>query len=80
MWDYLEEFYTARNIKMKVERPLPNSLSLFDRAYICSEACRKGFLEGCRKIIGLHGCFLRGLIKGQVLYIVGRNAISQMNQ
>ncbi|XP_056174657.1 uncharacterized protein LOC115667281 isoform X2 [Syzygium oleosum] len=81
MYDYLGELYTsspASNFKMKVERPLPDSLPLFDRAYFCFDACMKGFLAGCRKIIRLDGCFLRGLIKGELLCAVGRDANNQM--
>ncbi|XP_019172994.1 PREDICTED: uncharacterized protein LOC109168426 [Ipomoea nil] len=36
------------------------------------------FLEGCRKVIGLDGCFLKGLLKGEILSAVGRNSNNQM--
>ena len=32
---------------------------MFMRFYVCFDACKKGFLAGCRKVIGLDGCFLR---------------------
>jgi hypothetical protein len=29
----------------------------FKRIYICLDALKKGFLAGCRKVVGLDGCF-----------------------
>ena len=34
---------------------------VFQRMYVCFEACKKGFLAGCRQVIGLDGCFFKGL-------------------
>nr|KAJ0205492.1 hypothetical protein LSAT_V11C500277710 [Lactuca sativa] len=31
-------------------------------------------MEGCRRIIGLDGCFLKGICKGELLCVVGRDA------
>ncbi|CAN1141718.1 hypothetical protein LINPERPRIM_LOCUS25646 [Linum perenne] len=39
--------------------------------YCCLEACKDGFLVGCRKIICIDGCFLKTLHGGQLLYAVG---------
>ncbi|KAL0423311.1 UNVERIFIED_CONTAM: hypothetical protein Sradi_0865900, partial [Sesamum radiatum] len=39
----------------------------------CLNGPREGFLEGCRPIIGLDGCFLKGLYKGQLLSTIGRD-------
>ena len=36
---------------------------LFHSFYICFSALKKGFIEGCRKCIGLDGCFLKGISK-----------------
>ena len=33
---------------------------------------------GCRKVIGLDGCFLKGTIKGELLTAMGRDANNQM--
>jgi hypothetical protein len=33
---------------------------VFQRFHICFDACRRGFLDGCRRIVGLNGCFLKG--------------------
>jgi hypothetical protein len=46
--------------------------------YICLDGCKKGFIAGCRRIVGLDGCFLKGPVKGQLLCAVGRDANNQM--
>lgn len=46
--------------------------------YICLTVIRELFREGCKKIIGLDGCFLKGLLKGQLLVAVGRDGNNQM--
>lgn len=44
----------------------------FLRLYVCFAACKQGFLSGCRKIIGVDGCHLKGFQKGgQLLSAVG---------
>lgn len=39
---------------------------------------RRGWLEGCRRIIGFDGCFLKGACKGDLLVGIGRNGNQQM--
>ncbi|KAK8603522.1 hypothetical protein V6N13_096000 [Hibiscus sabdariffa] len=34
---------------------------LFERFYICPQACKNSYKAGCRPIISLDGCFLKGL-------------------
>jgi hypothetical protein len=51
---------------------------IFQRIYICLEACKKGFMAGCRKVIGLDGCFFKGATNGELLCAVGRDANNQM--
>ncbi|XP_052477826.1 uncharacterized protein LOC128033774 [Gossypium raimondii] len=47
---------------------------LFQRLYICLEACKSGWLTGCRRIIGLDGCWLKGYYGGHLLAAVGVDA------
>nr|XP_025635544.1 uncharacterized protein LOC112729586 [Arachis hypogaea] len=54
--------------------PMPNSTVLFRRIYICLDACRKGFLAGCRPFINLDVTFLRGYYGGQLLTAVSQDA------
>ncbi|KAK5819438.1 hypothetical protein PVK06_024438 [Gossypium arboreum] len=44
---------------------------LFQRLYICLEACKSGWLTGCRRIIGLDGCWLKGYYGGHLLATIG---------
>jgi hypothetical protein len=59
---------------MKVERPTPGSQPMFQRLYLSLAAMKQGFLECCRPVIGLDGCFLKGPYKGTLLVAVGRDA------
>nr|GFA67358.1 hypothetical protein CTI12_AA105810 [Tanacetum cinerariifolium] len=42
------------------------------------ESSSASWLEGCRKVIGIDGCFLTHTCKGQLLTAVGRDANNQM--
>ncbi|KAK4390053.1 hypothetical protein Sango_2068600 [Sesamum angolense] len=46
---------------------------VLQRMYFCLKGMRDGFIEGCRPLIGLDGCFLKGLFKGQLLAAIGRD-------
>ena len=46
----------------------------FWRMYICLDACKRGFMAGCRKVVGLDGCFFKGATNGELLQAVGRDA------
>ena len=45
---------------------------------MCLNACKKGFLAGCRKVIGLNGCFLKGATTGVLLCAIGRDGNNQI--
>lgn len=44
---------------------------VFQGMYVCLAPLRAGFLAGCRKIVSLDGCWLKGLYGGQLLSAVG---------
>ncbi|KAK8658345.1 hypothetical protein V6N13_036553 [Hibiscus sabdariffa] len=46
----------------------------FERLYICMQAMKDGFKAGCRPIIGLDGCHLKGYYQGHLLPAVGIDA------
>ncbi|XP_055809528.1 uncharacterized protein LOC129879828 [Solanum dulcamara] len=52
--------------------------NLFVYFYVCLEALQRGWKEGCRRIIGFDGCFLKGACKGELLVAVGKNGNNQM--
>ncbi|KAG8368964.1 hypothetical protein BUALT_Bualt15G0101000 [Buddleja alternifolia] len=56
---------------LKIDRSL--TPPVLERMYCCLSGCKEGLLDGCRLIIGLDGCFLKGLYKGQLLTAVGRD-------
>nr|XP_051201902.1 uncharacterized protein LOC127315456 [Lolium perenne] len=51
---------------------------VFERMYVCLEGCKRGFLVGCRRVVGLDGYFLKGPFTGQILSAVGRDPNNQM--
>ncbi|XP_004953070.1 uncharacterized protein LOC101779108 [Setaria italica] len=50
----------------------------FQRMYICLDALKKGFLAGCRRVVGFEGCFFKGATNGELLCAIGRDANNQM--
>lgn len=51
---------------------------VFERFYVCFDGCKKGFLAGCRQVIGLDGCWFKGANNGNLLCAIGRDANNQM--
>ncbi|KAL4369679.1 hypothetical protein GQ457_05G019940 [Hibiscus cannabinus] len=47
---------------------------LFVRMYVCLQACKDGFKVGCKPIISIDGCFLKGHYQGYLLAAVGIDA------
>ncbi|KAK8586627.1 hypothetical protein V6N13_010215 [Hibiscus sabdariffa] len=76
--DELCETNPSSSVKLEVDRSKTDSLPMFSRLYICFKSLKENFKEGCRPIIGLDGCFLKGLIKGQLLTAVARDGNDQM--
>ncbi|KAK8622514.1 hypothetical protein V6N13_117424 [Hibiscus sabdariffa] len=76
--DDLCETNPGRSVKLEVDRSTTDSSPVFSRLYICFKSLKENFKEGCRPIIGLDGCFLKGLIKGQLLTAVARDGNDQM--
>ncbi|XP_021736239.1 uncharacterized protein LOC110702797 [Chenopodium quinoa] len=53
-----------------IDRPEP---PLFMRMFICLRPLRDGFAKGCRPLIGLDGCHLKGAFPGQILVAVAKD-------
>jgi len=53
---------------------MPDSTVYFSKYYVCLKGVRDGWLEGCRKVLCVDGCFLKGICKGELLAAVGRDA------
>jgi hypothetical protein len=76
LWDYCETVRMTKRgsaVLMKVERPCPEVPPKFHRLYMSFAAMKKGFLDGCRPVIGVDWCFLKGPFKGMLLAAVGRD-------
>ena len=86
LWEYCEELRSASpgsTILMKVhtfnegdlaaEMDLICGVPCFERLYICLEGCKKGFMVGCRPIIGLDACHLKTKSGGQLITAVARD-------
>ena len=46
--------------------------------YICLEACKRGFKSGCRPILCLDACHLKGEYEGQLLCAIGLDGNDDM--
>jgi hypothetical protein len=63
---------------LMVERPMPEVPCRFQRLYVSLAAMKNGFREGCRPVVGVDACFLKGHYKGQLMATVGRDANNNM--
>ncbi|CAL9029708.1 unnamed protein product [Prunus brigantina] len=72
LWDYAEELKKAnKGSTVILKNKMKGNKPVFERIYVCLEACKWGFLAGCRPLIGIDGCHLKGPYTGQVLTAVG---------
>ncbi|XP_057790898.1 uncharacterized protein LOC131008011 [Salvia miltiorrhiza] len=51
---------------------------IFRRAFIMMDACKRNWMGGCRPIICLDGCHLKGVCPGMLLTAVGKDATDQI--
>ncbi|XP_050222659.1 uncharacterized protein LOC126672747 [Mercurialis annua] len=79
LYDYAEEITVSNpGSSCFVMGTREGEVNHFNRMYVCLAACKQGWLAGCRRIIGMDGCFLKGLCKGQLLYAIGHDGNNQM--
>ncbi|XP_074313734.1 uncharacterized protein LOC141648926 [Silene latifolia] len=75
VWDYVAAVRkynpgsTAIVMVDNIERPPP----IFQRMYLCFKAVKDGFLAGCRPLVGVDGCHLKGAYPGMCLVAVGKD-------
>ncbi|XP_025649566.1 uncharacterized protein [Arachis hypogaea] len=75
--DYLTEIHRSNpssTALLETTPTIPGSPPLFSKLYICLEGCKRGFKAGCRPLIGLDGCHLKGYYGGQLLSAVAQDA------
>nr|KAJ0203638.1 hypothetical protein LSAT_V11C500254590 [Lactuca sativa] len=76
LWDYAAEIIRANpgsHVEVFLE-PQPDNTVVFDRFYVCIKGVVDGWLDGYRKVIGVDGCFLKGVCRGELLSTMGRDA------
>ncbi|XP_070669037.1 uncharacterized protein [Malus domestica] len=66
--EVLKETNLGSAVVLKIQ--MRGNVCKFQRIYICFDACKKRFKEGCRPVIGLDGCFVKGQHLGQILAAV----------
>ncbi|KAJ9543460.1 hypothetical protein OSB04_023167 [Centaurea solstitialis] len=74
--DYLVELQrsnpgTTVKLEMEIEPNPHTTTRQFKRVYICLGALKQGFKALGRDLLGLDGCFMKGMYPGQVLTAVG---------
>ncbi|KAL0349920.1 UNVERIFIED_CONTAM: hypothetical protein Sradi_4141200 [Sesamum radiatum] len=77
LWDYCETV-RVNNPGSKIISRRTEGSNVFEKLYYSLHAMKQGFVEGCRPIIGLDGCFLKTVFGGQMLVVVGRDANDNM--
>lgn len=81
VWDFGHELLRndSRNrVEVKTSRVSDEDANKFQRMYICYHALKVGWKQGCRPVLGLDGCFLKTVCRGQLLSAVGRDGNNQM--
>ncbi|XP_024191833.2 uncharacterized protein LOC112195847 [Rosa chinensis] len=59
---------------VEIKTQMDGEVRRFHRMYVCLAACKEGWIKGCRPLIGLDGCHIKGQHPGQILCAVGIDA------
>nr|KAJ0197285.1 hypothetical protein LSAT_V11C700374720 [Lactuca sativa] len=76
LWSYGHEIlrtYPGSTVKLDMEDGTDGK-KYFSKFYCCFQGVKQGWIEGCIRVIGLDGCFLKGVCKGELLCAIGRDA------
>ncbi|GJU03902.1 (R)-mandelonitrile lyase-like protein [Tanacetum coccineum] len=57
---------------------MPDGKNYFKTFYVCFTGVTQGWLQGCMRVIGLDGCFLKTICKGELLSVVGGDGNNQI--
>ncbi|XP_057719633.1 uncharacterized protein LOC130934061 [Arachis stenosperma] len=77
--DYCEEILRSNPVSSaRLElMPIPDCPPVFDKLYICLDAYKQGFKDGCRPLLHLDECFLKTYYGGCLLATVAQDANNQ---
>ncbi|CAL9006014.1 unnamed protein product [Prunus brigantina] len=87
--DFVDQFHKLHDYCEELKKANPGSTVVlktkmdgdqrrFHRQYICLDACKRGFIEGCRPLIGMDEAFIKGPHPGQLLAVVGSDGNNGM--
>ena len=83
MGDYKGQFQWLADYAKEISTKNPGSTAIvttkvnksnkpeFSGIYSCLQQLKQGLLEGCRPVLSIDGCFIKGPWKGQILVTVG---------
>ncbi|XP_024010647.1 uncharacterized protein LOC112086105 [Eutrema salsugineum] len=84
--EYAQQFSRLRDYATEIEHSNPGSSvevdcitneagsHVFQRFYVCFNNLRRSWKENCRLLIGVDGCFLKSVQKGELFVANGRDA------
>ncbi|KAL8537357.1 hypothetical protein ACS0TY_012489 [Phlomoides rotata] len=79
LWAYAEELRkTNPGSTIILGTEVDNGVTRFSRMYICWDALKRGFIGGCRPILGVDGCWLKGKHGGNLLTAIGVDGNNNM--
>ena len=73
----LRQTNPGTTVQLRID-PLMDGTHMFNSFYICFHNLKQGWKAGCRKVIGMDGCFLKGVCQGQLLAAIGRDGNNQI--
>ena len=74
----VQKYNPNTSIFVATQRLHMDRIPYFQRLHVCYEAQKVGFVSGCRPIIGLDGCFLKGIYGRLVLAAIVRDGNENM--
>ncbi|GJR57492.1 putative reverse transcriptase domain-containing protein [Tanacetum coccineum] len=78
LWSYASEILNSNQVLL-VRSSVTNADGKYSFVgFFVFLRVKEGWLEGCRRVIGLDGCFLKTICKGELLSAVGRDGNNQI--